>query len=105
MTPVELEQIATKMRATGLHSSWNELIEFSNDVVGSLVKAYQTLLKDSASSDGDNKEKICLLVRERLSKALVSLTSPAHVTRWESEVMNNNYIAPATIGKSTLDIE
>jgi hypothetical protein len=105
MTPVELEQIATKMRATGLHSSWNELIEFSNDVVGGLVEAYQTLLKDSTSSNGDNKEKICLLVRDRLSKALVSLTSPAHVARWESEVMNNNYIAPATIGKSTLDTE
>ena len=33
MTQAELEQIATKMRATGLHSSWNELIEFSKDVV------------------------------------------------------------------------
>ena len=55
MTPVELEQIPTKMRATGLHSSWNELIEFSNDVVGGLVEAYQTLLKDSASSNGDSE--------------------------------------------------
>jgi hypothetical protein len=100
MTPKELEQIATKIRATGLHLSWNELIEFSNDVVGGLVEAYQTLLKDSASSNGDNKEKICLLVRDRLSKALVSLTSPAHVARWESEVMGNSRTVPPTVGTS-----
>ena len=105
MTQAELEQIATKIRATGLHSSWNELIEFSKDVVGGLVEAYQALLKASASSNGDNTEKMYLLVRDRISKALVSLTSPAHVARWESEVMNNNYIAPATISKSTLDTE
>ena len=87
MTLVELEQIARKMRATGLHSSWSELIGFSQDVVGGLVEAYQTLLKESVSSSGDNMEKIYLLVRDRLSKALVSLTSPAHVARWESEVL------------------
>ena len=103
MTTLEIEQIAAKIRATGLHSSWNELIEFSNDVVGGLVEAYQTLLKDSASSNGDNTEKMYLLVRDRLSKALVSLTSPAHVARWESEVMNNNYIAPATVSTSSHD--
>ena len=103
MTPVELEQIATKMRATGLHSSWRELIEFSNDVVGGLVEAYQTLLKDSTSPNGDNKEKICLLVRDRLSKALVSLTSPAHVARWESEVLGNSCAEPATIGTTIHD--
>ena len=103
MTPVELEQIATKMRATGLHSSWNELIEFSNDVVGGLVEAYQTLLKDSTSSNGDNKEKIGLLVRDRLSKALISLASPAHVARWESEVLGSTCTVPATVGTSIHD--
>jgi len=30
MTQAELEQIAREVRAKGLHSSWNELIEFSN---------------------------------------------------------------------------
>jgi len=105
MTPVELEQIATKMRATGLHSSWSELIEFSNDIVGGLVEAYQTLLKDSTSSNGDNKEKICLLVRDRLFKALISLTSPEHVAKWESEVLGNSCTEPATIGTLTDDIK
>jgi hypothetical protein len=100
MTPVELEQIATKIRVTGLHSSWSELIEFSNDVVGGLIEAYQTLLKGS-SSNGDNKEKICLLVRDRLSKALISLTSPEHVARWESEVLGNS--CTATIGTTIHD--
>ena len=105
MTPVELEQIATKMRATGLHSSWNELIKFSNDVVGGLVEAYQTLLKDSASSNGDNTEKMHLLIRDRLSKALVSLSSQAHVTRWESEVLGKSRTAPATVGTLIDDIK
>jgi len=72
------------MRATGLHSSWNELIEFSNDVVGDLAEAYRALLKASASSNGDNAEKIYFLVRDKLSKALVSLTSPEYIARWES---------------------
>ena len=103
MTPAELEQIATKMRATGLHSSWNELIEFSNDVVGGLVEVYQTLFKDSASFNGDNKEKIGLLVRDRLSKALISLASPAHVASWESEVLGNSCTESATIGNSIHD--
>jgi len=103
MTPTEVEQIAKKIRATGLHSSWNELIVFANDVVGGLVEAYQTLLRDSASSNGDNTEKIHLLVRGRLSKALVSLTSPAHVARWESEVLSSSCTVPATVGKSIHD--
>ena len=103
MTQAELEQIATKMRDTGLHSSWNELIGFSNDVVGGLVEAYQTLLKDSASSNGDNTEEKYLLVRDRLLKALVSLASPAHVARWESEVLGSTCTVPATVGTSIHD--
>ena len=100
MTPAEIEQIAMKMRATGLHSSWIELTEFSSGVVGGLVEAYQALLQDSASSGSipsDNIEKMHLLVRDRLSKALISLTSPAHVARWESEVLSSSCAAPATI--------
>lgn len=103
MTPVELEQIAMKMRATGLHSSWRELIEFSNDVVGGLVEAYQTLLKDSASSGSipsDKAENMNLLVRDRLAKALTYLASPAHVTRWESEVLVGSSTTPVTINRS-----
>jgi len=103
MTLIELEQIAAKMRATGLHSSWNELIGFSNDVVGGLVEAYQTLLKDSASSNGDDTKKIYPLVRDRLSKALISLASQAHVARWESEVLGSTCTVPATVGTSIHD--
>jgi hypothetical protein len=103
MTTAELEQIATKIRATGLHSSWSELIEFSNDVVGDLVEAYQTMLKDPASSNGDNTEKMYLLVRDRLSKALISLTSPEYVAKWESEVLGSSITTPATAGTSIYD--
>jgi uncharacterized protein (DUF4213/DUF364 family) len=63
-----------------------------------LVEAHQILLKDSASSNRDNTEKIYLLFRDRISKALVSLTSPADIARWESEVLGNSRTAPATVG-------
>ena len=91
------------MRATGLHSSWNELIEFSNDVVGGLVEAYQTILKDSASSNVNSPEQAYPLVRERLFKALVALASPAHVARWESEALGNSCAVPATVVTSSND--
>ena len=105
MAPAELEKIVAKMRAMGLHASWNELIEFSNDVVGNLIEAYQTLLKDSASYNRKSTEKMHLLVRDRLSKALVSLTSPENVARWESEALGNSNTELTTIGKSILDTE
>jgi len=107
MTPAEMEQIAMNFRAKGLHSSWNELIEFSKDVVGGLVEAYQILLKDAASSGSipsDNTEKMRLLVRDRLAKALTSLASPSHVARWESEVLGGSYTMPATISTSNQEL-
>ena len=106
MTPVEIEQIAMNFRAKGLHSSWNELIEFSNEVVAVLVEAYQTLLKDSASLGiipSANTEKTNLLVQDRLAKALISLTSPTQVARWESEVLGSSRAMPATDGTSLHD--
>ncbi len=103
MTQAELEQIATNFRAKGLHLSWAELIKFSNDAVGGLVDAYQTLLKNPASSNGDNTDKIYLLIRDRLSKVLISLTSPAQVARWESEVLGSNCTMPETVDTSIHD--
>ena len=51
MTQVELELVARETRARGLHSSWKELLTFSEDMAGSLVDAYQALLKSMARSD------------------------------------------------------
>ena len=51
MTNTELEQVARQVRAVGLHSSWNDLLVFSESVVGSLVNAYQVLLRNSESTD------------------------------------------------------
>ena len=88
MTRAELEQIARQVRVKGLHSSWNELIEFSDCIVVSLVDAYQALLRNSVGSDGTpstSTSDLHKMVQGKLAKALASLTSEAQVARWESE--------------------
>ena len=90
MTQTELERIAREMRARVLRSSWNDLVEFSDCVVGGLVDAYQALLRGSATSNrvtSTNTSDLHTLVQERLVKALASLTSQAQVAKWESEVL------------------
>jgi len=90
MKQAELELIAREMRARGLHSTWNELIVFSEGIVGSLSEAYQTLLKSMAksntipSTDPDDVQKV---VRDKLAKALTLLTDKARVAKWESEAL------------------
>jgi len=93
LNQAELEQIAREMRAKGLHSSWNELLEFSESVVGSLVDAYQALLRSSVSSGNilsANPGDLRVLLQEKLGKALVSLTSREQVAKWESEALASN---------------
>ena len=93
MTQAELEQIAREVRARGLYSSWNELLEFSESVVGSLVDAYQTLLRNSASSGSmpsANPSDLPVSLQEKLGKALVSLTSREQVAKWGSETLASN---------------
>jgi len=98
MTQAELDSIARKMRARGLHSSWEELLTFSKDVVGSLVGAYQALLKSTAKSDkispseSDDVQKV---VRDKLAAVLTLLTSEAQVARWDSQVLAGNNIIGA----------
>ena len=93
MTQIELELVARGVRARGLHSSWDELLTFSKDAVGSLVDAYQALLKDTAksdtvsSSDPDDVQKV---VKYKLVKALTLLTDKARVAKWESEALMEN---------------
>ena len=90
MTQAEMEQIARGVRARGLYSSWNELLEFSEFVVGSLVDAYQALLRNSVSSNAmpsANGGELPVSLQEKLGKVLVSLTSQEQVAKWESEVL------------------
>ena len=93
MTQTELDSIARKIRDRGLHSSWEELLTFSEDVVGSLVNVYQALLKSLALSNiiaSDDLGDTQNAVRDKLARALVLLTSEAQVARWESEVLAGN---------------
>jgi len=95
MTQAELDSIARKMRARGLHSSWDGLLTFSKDVVGSLVDAYQALLKSTAKSDkvsSTNPYDVQKLVRDKLAAVLILLTSKAQVAKWESEALAGNNI-------------
>jgi hypothetical protein len=93
VTQAELELVAREIRARGLHSSWEELLTFSKDAVGSLVDAYQALLRSTAksakvsSSDPDDAQEV---VREKLAKALTLLTDKARVAKWESEAFTDN---------------
>lgn len=90
MTQAELEQIARETRARGLHSSWSELLRFAESVVGSLVDAYQALLRKSVSSGGKlsaDVDDLQVLLQDRLAKALTWLTSEAQVSRWKAEAL------------------
>jgi len=108
MTQAELDLIARKMRARGLHSSWDELLTFSEDLVGSLVNAYQVLLKSSAksdkisSADSDEGQKV---VKDKLAAVLTLLTSEAEVAGWESEaVTGNNILDTREVGCSEFEV-
>jgi hypothetical protein len=94
MTQGELERIAREVRARGLHSSWNELLEFSESLVGSLVDAYQALLRQSVSVSSSvisaNPGDLGVLLQEKLSDALVLLASQEQVAKWGSEALANN---------------
>jgi len=93
MTQAELGSIARKIRARGLHSSWDELLTFSEDVVGSLVNAYQALLKSPVLSEKaslSNRNGVQKVVRDKLAMAITALTSEAQVARWESEARVEN---------------
>lgn len=96
MTQAELEQIAREARARGLHSSWNELLKFAESGVGSLVDAYQTLVRKSVSSSSRlsaDADDLRVLVQEKLAKALASLTTLAQVAKWEAEALSRDTTA------------
>jgi hypothetical protein len=98
MTQTELDSIARKMRSRGLHSSWDELLIFSKEVVGGLVDAYQALLKSAARSNKffpTNSDDVLRVVRDKLATALTVLTSEVQVARWESSALNEK-TAPST---------
>lgn len=93
MTQTELEQVARNLRDIGLHSSWNELMVLADCIVGNLVAAYQTVVKNSlasnmVSSPACSSEYVTL--KEKLAKAIAPLTSDEMVARWESEVCGGN---------------
>ena len=93
MTQAELELVARKMRARGLHSSWDGLLTFSKDVIGNLLDAYQALLKSAAKPDrisSTNPDDAQKVARSKLAKALILLTSEAQVTRWKSDALTEN---------------
>ena len=91
LTQLDLQNVARQARARGLHSSWVELLEFSQTTIGSLVDAYQALLRDSNSGAlSHNPSDLRIMLKDNLSKALTSLTSETQVAKWESEILGDN---------------
>ena len=93
MTQAELELVARGIRDRGLHSSWTELLAFSSDVVGTLVDAYQALLRNTVPSDKISSSDtigVQEIVRDKLATVLTLLTNEAQVARWESEALTEN---------------
>jgi len=100
MTQADLELVAKELRARGLHSSWDELLTFSKDVVGNLVDAYQALLKNSKLPDkifSTNPDDAQRVAKDKLAAVLVLLTSKVHVAKWESEALAGNILGTAKV--------
>lgn len=90
MTQEDIESVARKIRATGLHTPWKDLLVLSKDAVGNLVDAFQGLLRNTFVLDSGaliNREETQRIALESLSKALTLLTSEAQVSRWKSEAL------------------
>ena len=88
MTQEDVELIVKKLRATGLHASWNDLVSLTNNAIGSLIDALQKLLRNtSENTDLLNHEENQRLAIESLSKALVLFTSAEQVSRWKAEAL------------------
>jgi len=90
MTQAELELVAREIRARSLHSSWDELLKFSRDTVGSLVDAYQALLRSAAKSDKISPSSLDDVQKVMRGKLATVLTSEARVAKWELEILTEN---------------
>jgi len=93
MTQEDIELVARKIRATGSNASWQDLLILSKDAIGSLIDAFQGLLRNTSVFDRTalgNCEESQRIVLERLNRALILLTSKAQVSRWKSEALADN---------------
>ena len=93
MTQEDIESVARKIRATGSKASWQDLLILSKDAIGSLIDAFQELLRNTPVLNRttlDNCEEPRRIVLKRLNRALILLTSEAQVSRWKSEALADN---------------
>ena len=72
MTQEDIEAIAREVRTRALHSSWSELVEFWQDIIGSLENAYRASVRSTAafrhvsSAEADDMQRV---VRDELAEA------------------------------------
>ena len=93
MTQEDIELVAQKIRATGSNASWQDLLILSKDAIGSLIDAFQGLLRNTSVLNRtalDNCEESRRIILETLNRALILLTSEAQVSRWKSEALAGN---------------
>ena len=90
MTQEDIESVAQKIRAAGLHTSWIDLMILSKDAIGSIVDAFQGLLRNTFLLDSEaltSREETQRTALQSLNKALILLTSEAQLLRWKSEAL------------------
>ena len=95
MTQTELEQVATHIRDIGLHASWNDLLAFTDNVVGNLVDAYQTVVGSSSATNvvlSPAPDNVYMTLQEKLNKAIASLTNEEMVARWRTEACGGDLL-------------
>ena len=92
MTQTELEQVATHIRDIGLHASWNDLLAFTDNVVGNLVDAYQTVVGSSLATNVVLSPAPDNVLQEKLYKAIASLTNEEMVARWRTEACGGDLL-------------
>ena len=95
MTQTELEQIARHLRDIGLHASWSELMVLADSIVGNLVDAYQTLVRNSLASHNTSltsDSNVYITLQGKLYKAIISLTNEEMVAKWRTEACGGDLL-------------
>lgn len=102
MTQGEVEFIVREIRTRCLHSSWNDLVGFWEDVMDNLEGAYRAAVQNAASLDrmpSAHYNDIQRIVRDKLAIALSHLAGERHVTRWNAEAREGIESPPVSKGE------
>lgn len=93
MTKAEAEIIAREIRSRCLHSSWNDLVAFWQDVLDNLESAYRAAVRRTAANQhvsSEHSSELQPTVKDKLATALSQLAGEKQVARWYTEATRRN---------------